>query len=97
MKFCCKCGNEWAGAGQPGSKDECVKCSADLHVCANCRFYDVHKPCQCQINEIELVLNKERFNFCDEFQFIDRKEFAPKKSGASGARDAFEKLFKKQK
>lgn len=94
MKSCRKCGTEWTGTGQPGSKDECAKCSADLHACLNCRFYDASKSRQCQVPGIELVLNKERFNFCDEFQFRDAK----KESGAGDkdkARAAFDKLFKK--
>lgn len=94
MRICYKCGTEWKGFSQPGSKEACVKCAADLHVCANCRFYDTHKPYQCLINEIDPVMNKERFNFCDEFQFIDKKA-AGTKDEAQKAKEAFNKLFKK--
>jgi hypothetical protein len=94
MKRCHACGFEWAGFGQPGTKAECENCSADLHACLNCRFYDTHKPAQCLLNNIDPVMNKERFNYCDEFQFADKKESAGKDE-AKTSRDQFDKLFKK--
>ena len=94
MKCCYKCGNEWPNISQPGVKAECEKCSADLHCCMNCRFYDVHKPYQCLIHEIDPVMNKERFNYCDEFQFADKKQTAGRDE-AQKAHNKFDNLFKK--
>lgn len=59
----------------------------------NCRFYDAHKPYQCLINEIDPVMNKERFNYCDEFQFADKKLTAGKDE-TQKAREKFGQLFK---
>ena len=102
MKLCYKCGNEWAGVGQPGTKETCGKCSADIHVCLNCRFYDQHKPQECSVDVPETVRDKERFNYCEEFQFNDRRSLKvnPERSrkiddGSGNTRDAFNKLFKK--
>jgi len=94
MKLCYKCGSEWKSVSQPGTKAICEECSADLHACFNCRFYDTSKPYQCLIHEIDPVLNKERFNYCDEFQFIDKKQAAGKDE-AKSARNKFDNLFKK--
>ncbi|MFH1368084.1 MAG: hypothetical protein ABII64_03035 [Elusimicrobiota bacterium] len=93
MKRCHKCGAEWTGLSQPGAKESCAKCSADLHACLNCRFYNPHKPQECAVDVLETVRDKERFNFCDEFQFADAKK-AAEKSDAQKAKDALNKLFK---
>lgn len=98
MKFCHVCKKSWEGLTQPGVRETCEKCGADLHICLNCRFYDLFKAYQCQINNIDPVKNKERSNFCEEFQFSE-KEPAEKDSKNDSekekAKDRWNKLFKK--
>ncbi|HBU70132.1 MAG TPA: hypothetical protein DEE98_07100 [Elusimicrobia bacterium] len=94
MKLCHKCGLEWPGPGQPQPKAECVKCGYDLHVCLNCRFYDTSKPNQCSAGVDEVVLDKEKANYCDEFEFIQRKNAVSGGSGEPSPKAAWDKLFK---
>jgi hypothetical protein len=95
MKFCRYCGTEWKDLSQPSPKKECEKCGKDLHICLNCRFYDIYKPNSCQ-NDTDPVLDKEKANFCDEFEFKNQSEFKQTKKPASDAKSNFERLFKKQ-
>jgi hypothetical protein len=95
-KFCYKCFAPWDGLLNPGIRETCHKCDEDLHVCLNCRFYDEHKPNQCQ-NDTDPVLDKKKANFCEEFEFILRAapETRPKiKTDEDAAREKFRKLFK---
>lgn len=93
MKTCHKCGTEWTGFGQPGVKASCENCDYDLHACLNCRFYDIHKPKECMI-DTDTVRDKERFNYCEEFQFLDRKQGVAVDEKQK-AKDAFNSLFRK--
>lgn len=92
MKRCYKCGNEWAEIGQVGFKESCSKCTSDLHVCLNCRFYDEHKLNDCQVPNVDPVGDKQKANFCEEFQFADRKAAAGK-SESDKAKEKWNKLF----
>lgn len=55
----------------PGFHAICPFCSFDLHSCKNCRYYSSGKPHSCAIIDIEPVIDKEKFNFCEEFHFKD--------------------------
>ena len=96
-KHCYKCKTVWEGVTQPARTETCPKCNADLYVCLNCRFYDTGKPAQCMIYNIEPVLNKERANFCEEFQFAARP-FLPLNNPdkALEAKQSFDSLFRKK-
>jgi hypothetical protein len=95
MKLCYKCKTEWKGIAQPGTKETCVKCGEDLHICLNCRLYNEHKPYQCMETEIDPIQNKGRYNFCEHFQFKNISISEPAKTNPANAKDAFDKLFKK--
>ena len=72
MRRCHKCGAEWASEKkQPSVKEICPECSAFLHCCLNCRFYDPTVHNSCQIGTTEWVGDKAGQNFCDEFVFAD--------------------------
>lgn len=92
MKTCHRCSAPWESAAvrQPGVKETCERCSAYLHCCLNCRFYDTSKPKQCYIPNLEAVTDKERANFCDEFEFRDA---AAEAAGKKESRNAFDALF----
>ena len=100
MKYCYKCHTEWKGVTQPGTRETCDKCNADLHICLNCRFYDEHKPYECQVNNIDPVKDKERANFCEEFQFADKSlnsevKDEQVKNKKDKAKEQWNRLFKK--
>ncbi len=97
---CHKCGTETAVAA--GSKvqrgDTCASCSADLHCCYNCRFYDPGKHNECAEPQAEYVKYKDEANFCDYFDPGPNVRGAPARAGAATADDTrrkFDSLFKK--
>ena len=56
----------------------CENCGRDLHVCKNCRFFSVGKPNDCTVPEVLPVVDKEKYNFCEDFKpqeiFLEKKE-----------------------
>ena len=91
MKQCHKCGTEWKGYNQPAVKAQCEKCASDLHVCMNCEFYDILRSNSCR-SDSDYVRDKERFNYCEEFQFSQKQSNSV--SPKSTAKESFNKLFK---
>ncbi len=74
MKKCHACGAAWEGTpgSQPGRGEACTKCGADLHCCRNCRHYDPSAHHECRSSTTEYVKDKEKRNFCDEFEFSEK-------------------------
>lgn len=68
-KLCCyRCGASLERLSLPLSRrDECPECSAPLHVCLLCRYFDRTVPKQCLEDDAEEVVNKEKSNFCEWF------------------------------
>lgn len=77
-----------------GFRDSCPKCSRDTHVCLNCRFYDPQAHRQCRETDVELVVDKEKRNFCEYFKLRDQSSSV--KSPTLSAREQAEALFKKK-
>lgn len=73
-----------------GFRATCPKCGYDLHICKNCRFYQEGKPRDCNIPNIEPVIDKEKYNFCEEFRPKNNFEKNKKKSIS----DISKQLFK---
>ena len=71
MKKCHACGEVWEGppGAQPGRNETCPRCGADLHCCLNCRHYDPAVHHECLSSTAEFVRDKDRRNYCDEFEF----------------------------
>ncbi len=44
---------------------ECEGCSADLHACLTCRFFDRYVENQCREDQAEFVAVKDRRNLCE--------------------------------
>ena len=67
--LCCyRCGASLGRLSLPLSRrDECPDCSASLHVCRMCRFFDPAVPKQCLEDDAEEVGDKEKTNFCEWF------------------------------
>ena len=65
---CFSCGKSLQGILLPvGRRDTCPHCTADVHVCKNCKFYDTTSYNECRESQAERVLDKDKSNFCDYF------------------------------
>lgn len=72
----------------------CPSCGSDLHSCINCKFYAPGSHYDCHETIDELVKDKEKANFCDNFSV--KKDFAGTSDSddkKQNARDAFNALF----
>ena len=91
---CYRCGASLAKLSLPLSRrDECPECSAHVHVCKMCRFFDVNVPKKCREDDAEEVIDKEKVNFCE--WFVPAPDaFDPVRAGrAAQARSELEALF----
>jgi hypothetical protein len=94
MRRCHKCGTEWVSDKErPGFKAFCEQCSAYLHACTNCRFYDPHAHNRCSIPTTEWVPDPEGSNYCDDFHFSTAQAKGGPEGGNQQAKDAFGTLF----
>ena len=62
---CPACKTEATFAGIVPFRAECEKCSADLHVCITCRFYDRYVENECREDQADPVAVKDRRNLCE--------------------------------
>ena len=66
---CYRCGESLAALTLPFSRrDECPSCTAHVHVCRMCLYFDPAVPKQCREDDAEEVTEKERVNFCEWFK-----------------------------
>ena len=94
MKKCHKCGHAWVSEKKmPAVKEYCETCSAYLHCCLNCRFYEPKLHNQCAIPTTDWVGDKAGANFCDEFDFRDDEAVARDSGAAASARDMLDSVF----
>jgi hypothetical protein len=92
---CYRCGSEIEISGKPSRQELCPKCSAYLHCCLNCEFYDPNAHQQCREPQAELVQDKEGANFCDYFRPLAKARTTPATSRQEEARRRLDQLFKK--
>lgn len=64
---CHRCGNS-VDVKTVESRAECPKCAAYAHCCLNCSLYDEYAPNKCRSSSTEWVSDREKYNFCDEFE-----------------------------
>jgi hypothetical protein len=97
MKRCHRCGEPWRDKGSPGRREDCLKCGAALHVCANCRFFDAKALEWCRETQARMdkPLAVDSANVCDWFVFADPDEEHLDAEKSKSARLAIEALFKK--
>lgn len=69
MATCFHCKGELDGSSKPARGDECPKCGSAVKVCLNCRFYDRGAYNDCREPSAERVVEKDRANFCEFFEF----------------------------
>jgi hypothetical protein len=76
----------------PGFKEYCETCSAYLHCCKNCRFYNPSSHNGCVIHTTDHVGDPTGLNFCEEFEWAE-----PGEDGSQGtqseATSALDELF----
>ena len=70
-------------------REICNYCGFDLHICKNCKYYQIGKPNDCLIPNIDPVLDKEKNNYCEEFSPIQSGSDIVKPS-----KNKFNSLFK---
>ena len=88
---CYKCKNKLDFANKKiGFKYTCPFCETDLHVCKNCKYYEVGKPNDCIVPNTEYVNDREKNNFCEDFVFIKKLDDPSFKT----RKDVSKKLFK---
>lgn len=94
-RHCHSCGAVWASSVSPGRTDLCPGCRAELRCCLNCVSYDASAAHQCRDRRAEPVLEKDRGNFCEYFQFGRRAWTGPAapNSREEAARAALKSLF----
>ena len=94
MRACHACGEPWTEKRSPGHREECLRCGAVLHCCANCRFYDKNAAEWCR----EPAARREKprdpvaGNICSWFVFGDRDSGVENRSAK--AKSAIEDLFR---
>ncbi len=94
MKKCYKCKNEVKVDKIVGRKDICPFCQSDLRCCLNCRHYDPGSYNQCREPQADRVLDKDRSNFCDYFNFRDSAPEDKSKQNNGSIRKKLDDLFK---
>lgn len=91
---CFRCGTSLSALSLPLSRrDQCPECTADLHVCKMCIYFDPSVPRKCREDGAEDVTEKERPNFCDWFKPSDCAFDPNRKSEEEAAKDALTALF----
>ena len=91
---CFRCGASLASLSLPLSRrDECPECSAHLHVCRMCRYFDPAAVRQCLEDDAEDVADKERLNFCEWFVPSETAFDPAAKAEADRARQSLDALF----
>ncbi len=94
MKLCHRCGEAWISEQRfPGRTETCARCGYDLHCCLNCKLYVPGKPNDCMSPTVEGVLDKEKANFCDEFDFAEDRKPENHADARQESKDAWDNLF----
>jgi len=89
--YCYKCKKQLdLPSKKIGFKDICIFCDADLHVCKNCKYYQIGKPNDCRVPNTDFVFDREKNNFCEEFQILEKTD----SSNKTTKKDISKKLFK---
>jgi hypothetical protein len=79
---CHRCSAE-VGVSAVGVRDVCERCSAYLHCCRNCEFYEPGVHNDCREPNAEVVTDKEQGNFCDFFRLGSAPRAADRSVGYS--------------
>jgi len=93
---CARCGQ--AIATPIAGDARCSKCASDLHSCAQCTWFDTGSPFECGQPIPTRVTPKDKRNTCSYYEprvTVEREtRTAPTPASDTGARQAFDDLFK---
>ena len=95
MKTCSLCGKNIEADKYFARKSVCPKCSGDLHICLNCRFYSETSHNKCLEPKAEFQRVRDRANFCDFFTFREASSPSSPKNEKDEALRKLNDLFKK--
>jgi hypothetical protein len=95
-RVCHHCGQDIGTMERVGRRDTCWHCSADLHCCLNCTFYDPPSHNQCREPQAERQIDKEVGNFCEYFAFHSGPRAASDRGQQQRTRSRLEALFTKK-
>ena len=95
--FACGASQDLASGERIGVRDCCASCSADLHVCRNCRHHDPSAYNERSDDHAlpQRVDERERANRCDYFAQAEAASAKAEPDGREGARRALDALFGK--
>ncbi len=93
---CHHCGAQLEFVEKVFRNDTCKKCGSDVHCCLNCSEYDESVHNQCREPQAELVMVKDRRNFCEFFNLLEGPASSVAADRAAAARKKLEDLFKKK-
>jgi ribosomal protein S27E len=91
---CRGCGHELTVAAAWAPDGRCTRCGADLHACAQCRYFDTGSPFECQQPIPARISPKDTRNLCTLFEPRTTVERETKSAPPASARKAFDDLFK---
>ncbi len=96
-KHCPLCGTDLGYSAEPGRRDNCRGCGADLHACITCRLHDPRSHNQCREPRAEWQPKRDRANFCDFFELaekgLEREQDNPKETDRQHRLDDLFKNF----
>ena len=91
---CWKCGADVPDVEAPMPRaEQCPGCTADLHVCHGCKFFNGSAARGCREPVAEEVRDRTRANFCGWFMPQQGAQVTADTAAAAGAREALESLF----
>ena len=90
--YSCKTTLDYKEGVQVGRSEECPKCMISIRCCRMCVFYDTTAYNSCKETSADRILEKEKANFCDYFQYGNGDVYKSEKENLLSAADA---LFKK--
>ncbi len=89
--MCYKCGKKLDFYSPVSRSETCPSCGADIRCCKNCNHYSPSSHFGCKEHIDELVVEKERANFCDWFSFSMKRDSTVQKN--VDAKNQFNSLF----
>lgn len=58
--------------GKIAFRASCDKCGSWLHCCKNCKNYKPGLPNDCAVPGTDYIADREKNNFCEEFQLLTK-------------------------
>ena len=66
--YCFECSSRFDFDDRLSFRAECPQCSADLHICRNCHFWDEGAYNECKEPSADRVIDKTKNNVCEYFR-----------------------------